>query len=76
MNDSLQTFISKIAKEIELPETKVVQPDEEFRQLPEWSSMNALIVLSFINLEYEKSFTAQDLSACKTMRDIYNVISK
>jgi len=76
MNDSLQTFTGKIAKEIELPETTVLQPDEEFRQLAEWSSMNALIVLAFINLEYEKSFTAQDLIACKTMRDVYNVISK
>ncbi len=76
MEDSLEIFIGKIAKELELPATLIVKPDEEFRKLEKWDSMNALIILAFVNVEYRKSFTGKDLSSCKTFRDVYEIIIK
>lgn len=74
MTDTIEVFLKKIAGELELPESRILNPDENFRQLEEWSSMNALIVLSYLNIEYGKNFTGADLSNCQTFRDIFNKV--
>lgn len=74
MNDTLDNFIKKISIEIELSEEKKISPDDEFRKLDEWNSMNALIILSFINIEYETTYSAEEFGKCKTFREIYEVL--
>ena len=76
MNDSLNVFIEKIAGELELKNPTTLAPDNEFRQMEEWNSMNALIILSFVNIEYRKNFTGQELNSCNTFRDIYETLQK
>jgi len=76
MNDSLDVFLNKIAGELEGVDPSTITADVEFRQLENWNSMNALIILAFINVEYGKNYTAQQLSSCKTFRDVYNTLEK
>ncbi|MBL0309863.1 MAG: hypothetical protein IPP77_09370 [Bacteroidetes bacterium] len=75
MNDSLEVFLGKLVRELELKNLDGLSPDQVFREMEEWSSMKALMVLAFINIEYEKNYTAQQLSSCKTFRDVYNAIA-
>jgi len=74
MDESIETFVEKLTLELESKNAVAISPDEEFRQLAEWNSMNALIILSFINVEYGKPFTSQQLTACKTFRNIYEIL--
>jgi len=76
MTDTLEVFISRIAEELDGMDANVLGPDVEFRKLENWSSMNALIIIAFINIKYEKDYTGQELSTCKTLREVYDILQK
>lgn len=46
----------------------------EFRKIPTWSSLNALIYVSRINEESGVLISANDLVSSKTLEDIYRLI--
>jgi acyl carrier protein len=41
--------------------------------MEEWSSMHALIVIAFINAEYNVTLNGEDLRNTETLFDIYNI---
>lgn len=45
-----------------------------FREIRTWSSLNALVFISRINEETDILISASDLAACKTLRDIHQLI--
>ena len=73
--EDISVFIQKIEGEIEGLTPGALLPDANFRELPEWSSMHALIIIALAETEYDVSVTGEDLRGCKTVRDLYNLIS-
>ena len=51
-------------------------PDTDFRQLDEWSSMHALIIIALVDTEYEVSLNGNDLKSMKTVQDLYNLVQE
>lgn len=54
--------------------TAEIALNSRFRELRTWSSLNALILISRINEETNVLLSAQDLAACQTIEDIFNLI--
>ncbi len=73
--EDITVFIQKIESEIDGLTPGVLQADTRFRELPEWSSMHALIIIALAETEYDVSISGEDLRGCKTIQDIYNVVS-
>lgn len=72
--DGIDVFIRKIESEIEEIQPGSIQPTANFREIPEWSSMHALILIALSETEYNVTLTGADLRACITLQDLYDLI--
>jgi acyl carrier protein len=70
----LNDFFKKIESEIEDLEPGSLTPDKDYRELEQWSSMYALIIIALIDTEYNVTLTGEDLKNTSTVRDLYDVV--
>ena len=68
----LETFLKKLESEFDELPAGSVEADKEFREVIEWNSMNALLIIAFLKVEYEKDINVEALQSCRTFRDIYD----
>lgn len=71
---SVEEFIKLLEKEFEEEYPRGVTPETKFRELPDWGSMQALIVTALIETEFEVTMTATDLSQMETIEDLYDMV--
>ena len=67
-------FISTLEAEFDELEPGTLKPDTDFRDLDEWSSMHALIIIALIDTEYDVTITGEDLSSIKTASELYEIV--
>lgn len=67
-------FIKQIEEEIEEFEPGMLTPDLNYRDIEDWSSMHALIIIALADTEYDVTITGADLRTCDTVRDLYNLV--
>lgn len=72
--DDISAFIQKIENEIDDLTPGTLREDTLFRELPQWSSMHALILMALAETEYDVSIKGEELRNCNTIKDIYNLI--
>jgi acyl carrier protein len=48
----------------------------ELEEFNEWDSMGYISVMSMLDEEYEKEVNANQLKNCKTLADLYELVSK
>jgi acyl carrier protein len=72
--DHLEEFISKLERELDMLEPGSLKPDVKYRDIPNWSSMYALIIVAFCETEYNVSVTGDDLRKCETVKDLYQLV--
>ena len=51
-------------------------PETNFRDLDDWSSMYALIVIALIDTEYDVRIKGEDLSKIETVQELYDLVDK
>ena len=66
-------FLSFTSKEFQV-EVGSLSLQTEYRNLPNLSSLNALIFISAINDEYNVLISSTDLSMSKTLGDLFTII--
>lgn len=74
ITDSVEEFVQKVEAEFDDLEPGTLLPDTKYRELEDWSSMHALVVIAFIDIEYGVTVKGEDLRSTETMRDIYHVV--
>lgn len=67
-------FIQKLEPELEGIEPGSLKADTNYRELKNWSSMYALIIIAFADTEMNVTLNGEDLRKCQTMNDLYEVI--
>lgn len=72
--DDISTFIKKIEAEIEELTPGSLQPETNYRDIPEWSSMHALIIIALSETDYDVTLTGEDLRKCLTVQNLYDLI--
>jgi acyl carrier protein len=70
----LDDFTKKIEAEIEDLEAGTLTPDQDYRELEQWSSMYALIVMALIDTEYDVTLSGEDLKKTNTIRDLFELV--
>jgi len=72
--DTVNDFIKRLEEQFEdLPKGKL-QPDSLFREVFDWNSINALIIIALIQTEYEVVIDAEDIRKSKSINDLYQII--
>jgi acyl carrier protein len=71
---SIDTFIRQIEDEFDDLKPGVLKPESRFREVFEWNSINALILIAMVKTEYDVTLTADDLINSKTVQDIYTLV--
>ena len=71
---NVDTLIKQIEYEFDDLKSGILKPDSQFREIVEWSSVNALILIAMVKTEYDVTMTADDLINSKTVQDIYSLI--
>lgn len=68
-----EQVLEMLQSELQIPD---LSTDVEFRELPLWSSLTALLLLSRIREEFEVVIHSSDLSGLVTIQDIIDFIVK
>jgi acyl carrier protein len=71
----LQSFIAKFADQFDDTDPDKITATTKFKDLDEWSSLTAMVVIAFINTEYKKNITGAEIRSCETVEDLYNFIT-
>ncbi|OWY22113.1 acyl carrier protein [Sphingobacteriales bacterium UPWRP_1] len=67
-------FLQQIRDQFEETDSALITFDTFFKQLEEWSSMHALLLIALIDAEYNVPVTGEDLQKCLTVEDLYNTV--
>ena len=67
-------FIKQLETEFDEVAPGVLQPNTSFRDLDEWSSMHALIIIALIDTEYDITLSGDDLRASETVQDLFDLV--
>lgn len=71
---NIEDFIKKLEEEFEDLEPGRLKPESDFREMFEWNSINALILIALVNTEYDVTINAEDLRSSKTVNDIFDIV--
>lgn len=71
---SVKEFTRLIEKEFEDIEPSSLSPETNYRDIPDFSSMHALIIIALIDNEFDVLLSGQDLKSTQTINDLYNLV--
>lgn len=71
---SIEEFTKNLEAEFEEIAPGTVTPDTNYRDIKGWSSMYALIIIAFVDTNFDVSLNANDLKSSQTIRDLYNIV--
>lgn len=70
----IEDFIAKLEEEYEDIAPGSLKPQSVFREVFEWSSINALILIALVKTEYDVTINAEDIATSKTINDLFRII--
>ncbi|MFT5884029.1 MAG: acyl carrier protein [Arcticibacterium sp.] len=69
-----EEFIQLFAEQFDETEVSEFHPKTSFRELEEWDSMVALMVIAMIDEEYNVKVSGDDIRNSATIQDLINVV--
>jgi acyl carrier protein len=71
---SIEEFTSQLAAEFEDIDPNTITPNTNYREIKNWSSMYAFIIIAFVDANYDVQLNAENLKNSQTIKDIYDII--
>ena len=71
---NIKDFIKKVEEEFEEIKSNSLLPSDVLTEKFTWDSINALIFLAHVNVEYDVEITAEELIKSKTVQDLYSLV--
>lgn len=71
----IEDFIAKLEEEYEDLAPGTLNPGSVFREVFEWNSINALILIALVKTEYDVTINAEDIATSKTVEDLFRIIT-
>ena len=69
----IKEFIEGFAKAIELEDVEALTPETEFHDLDEWSSLSVILVIAFLDEEFDKQVDNIAIRQAQTIQDLYEL---
>ncbi len=73
---SIDEFVSKLEKEFDDVPSGTLKANTNYKQMEQWTSMHALIIIAFIDSEFDIIFKSDDLKNTETISDLYKLIEE
>ena len=70
----INSFIENFADQFEMLETTLT-PQTKFRELPEWTSLEALLIITMIDDEYEVVLQPDEMRKTNTIQELYDLVA-
>ena len=70
----IEDFIAHLEEEYEDITPGTLKPESVFREVFEWSSINALILIALVKTQYDVTINADDIATSKTIEDLFRII--
>ena len=70
----IEDFIAHLEEEYEDIAPGTLKPESVFREVFEWNSINALILIAMVKTEYDVTINAEDIATSKTITDLFKII--
>lgn len=67
-------FIELLEEEFEDLKPGAIKAESNFKEALDWSSVNALILITLIDSEYEVTINANDLNTSGTLGELFQLI--
>lgn len=68
-------FLQSFAEQFDETEPASINLSTRFKELGEWSSMVALMIIAMVDEQYNKKITGADLREANTIEELYNRVS-
>ena len=72
----LNEVIEKLESEFEDFPKGSLKPDTDYRSIKGWSSMHALIIIAFVDINFNLTLNGTDLKSTKTVKDLYDLVQQ
>ncbi len=72
----LNNFIKNFADQFDDTDAVEFKADTKLKDLEEWSSLNALSIISMVDDEYDVTLKGDDIINSNTIQDLYNLIKR
>lgn len=72
----LNEFVKHFADQFDEVDPEDINADTAFHDVDEWCSMIALSVVNMVEKKCGKTITFDELKACVTIEDVYNLTQK
>ena len=69
-----EEFKDQLIAEFEDVDESIISPDTNYREIKNWSSMHALIIIAFIDANFDVQINANDLKGSNTIKDLYDIV--
>jgi len=73
---TVEEFIEKIEAEFPKIHKNQLTPTTNFRETMEWDSVNALMFVVLVNVEYDVTLVAEEFINANTIQDVFDVVKK
>lgn len=75
MNEmELEKFVQGFADQFEDTQPDEIKASTKFKDLDEWSSLTAMLVIAFVKTEYGQDIGGQDIRNSDTVEELYKLI--
>lgn len=71
---TIESFIGLIEKEFQDIEPNTLLPESNYRDIKDFSSMHALVLIALVDTHFDVILTGQDLKSTSTIQDLYNLV--
>ena len=72
---TIATFIRNFEEQFDEVDQGTLSEDTAFRDLEEWSSMQALIVITSFDEHYEVTLSGEEIKKANTLRDLFDMVT-
>lgn len=67
-------FVKYFAEQFDDTDESLFTIETHFRELDEWSSLNALAVLNMIGKKYSVALRSEEMKATKTIQELFDLV--
>ena len=71
-----EDFLIGFQEQFEDTDPSLIAFETNYKDLDEWSSMMALVVIAFVDENYSVSLSGDDFKNSSTIEDLYKLVSK
>ena len=70
---NISDFIANVTEQFDLL-SEPLTPETRFREIPEWSSLEALLIITMVDEEYNIVLPPDEMRRTQTIQELYNLV--